>query len=102
MGVMGGALAYYRRALLAGGTLTCGPRRVHLSRGDSRLQPRPGPSERRRPSGFSGLHLQVSAENCAGKKQETESTKQMVGPTPTPVCVRIESQCIFKIKALPH
>lgn len=38
MGVMGTALAYYHRSLLARGTLTCGTQHVHLSHHDSLLQ----------------------------------------------------------------
>lgn len=39
MGVMGTALTYYRRSLLARETLTCGTQHVHLSHHDSLLQP---------------------------------------------------------------
>lgn len=42
MGVMDAALTYYGRVPLAGGgILTCGTLRVHLPRGDTRLQPGP-------------------------------------------------------------
>lgn len=38
MGVMGTALTYYHRSLLARETLTCGTQHVHLSHHDSLLQ----------------------------------------------------------------